>query len=104
MPESPELPKIPKMPPVVGRMLNDVLDAWLHRNEKIAVTEAGSLMFWRDGMLGHLRELADGAEIDPIIKRLKREFKETAEPVALALEKLKDVRNKLAGGPIAKSN
>jgi len=102
MPEQTEPPKMPKLPPVVERMLSDILDVWLHRNEKTAATEAGSLMFWRDGMLGHLRELADGEMIDPRIKLLKREFKQSAEPVALALQKLKDVRNKLAGHPLAR--
>ena len=41
-------------------MLHEVVDAWLRRNERRAATEAGSLTFWRDGMLRLLQQIADG--------------------------------------------
>jgi hypothetical protein len=48
------------VPKAAEKMLSQILDAWLNRDKKTAAKEAGSLTFWRDGMLQQLRVIADG--------------------------------------------
>jgi hypothetical protein len=82
-------------------LLGPFLDAWGRRNETKAVKDAGSLYFWRDGMLEHLRVIAGGQATEKIFTALKSDLKETDEPMRLAMEKLRIARDKIGSGKTA---
>jgi len=82
-------------------MLHEVVDAWLRRNERRAATEAGSLTFWRDGMLRLLQQIADGEATPATFQALADEFRESDAPVTRSMDKLKELRDKLGGGRIS---
>lgn len=84
----------PKLPESIIR---DVLGFWVNRHEARAVHHAGSLTFWRDGMLKNLELIANGKATDGTYAALAKEFKETAEPVALSLRKLSELRSRVSG-------
>jgi hypothetical protein len=79
-----------------------LLAIWLHRDERRAAKDAGSLIFWDDGMLRQLREIASGEATVATFKQLENSFKETDEPVTETMERLRGAREKLSGTPIAR--
>jgi hypothetical protein len=85
----------------VAEILRQVLDAWVHRDERNAASEAGKLTFWRDGMLAQLEEIAAGRATKATFAQLRKNFDQTSDRVNHSMEKLKEARSKLAGDKIA---
>lgn len=85
---------------VAGELLKEVLYAWRDRNQRIAVKEANSLTFWRDGMLEQINEIAHGKATKKTFDELKRNFELTEEPVAKSLAKLRELRERIVDGRI----
>jgi hypothetical protein len=83
-------------------LLQQVLDAWVNRNERNAARKAGELTFWRDGMLEQLEAIANGKANDKTFSELKKNFKKSAEHVDRAIEKLKELRNEIGPNAIGK--
>jgi hypothetical protein len=85
----------------VTEIIRQVLDAWVHRDERNAASEAGKLTFWRDGMLAQLEEISAGKATKATFDQLRKNFEQTGDRVNHSMEKLKEARSKLAGGRIA---
>jgi hypothetical protein len=79
-----------------------LLGIWLHRDERKAAKDAGSLMFWDDGMLRQLRDIAGGKATDATFKQLGDNFRQTDEPVNETMKRLRTARDKLSGTPVAR--
>jgi hypothetical protein len=85
------------IPGPVASVLREVMDAWVHRNEREAAQKAGSLTFWRDGMLQQLRAIGDGKATTETFDELKTNFKKTEKSVNHAMARLRRLRDQLAG-------
>jgi hypothetical protein len=82
-------------------LLTPFLDAWLRRNERSAVRQAGELMFWRDGMLKELELIAQGKATDETFNDLRTKLEDTEGDVVAAIQELTKARSKLSGTKIA---
>jgi hypothetical protein len=82
-------------------LLRPILDAWLHRNERAAAEKAGTLMFWRDGMLKELEQIAAGKATEEMFVELERKINSSEVRVEAALAELRKLRNRLAGAQVA---
>jgi tetrahydromethanopterin S-methyltransferase subunit G len=82
-------------------LLKPFVDAWSARNERQAAKEAGKLMFWGDGMLGLLRQIAEGDRSQKTFSELKKKFRESQQRVNETLIELAKLRGKLAGSRVA---
>ena len=83
--------------PEIANRLDVWLGAWSTRNEVKAVKLAGSLGFWRDGMLDQLSSIAAGKGTDADFRRLEEQFEESEEPVRHLIKELKGIREKILG-------
>jgi hypothetical protein len=87
---------------LVMELLKPVLDAWSQRHERKAARDAGSLMFWPDGMLKQLEIIANGKASQSNFEELESMFKQSSEHVSETMDRLVDARNRLAGTEIAR--
>src|SRR5947209_15224263 len=85
----------------IAAMLQPIMDAWLRKDERRAAKDAGSLMFWRTGMLKELEAIRDGEATEKTFVELKNQFDKSADDVNKTIDALTAARDKLAGGPIA---
>ena len=92
---------MPDLQDLAIELLRPFVDAWGGRNERLAATRAGTLMFWGDGMLGLLRKIADGDETQKTFSELKKKFNASQERVDATLVQLAKLRDKLAGSKVA---
>jgi hypothetical protein len=83
-------------------LLKPILDAWLHRDEMKAAKAAGSLTFWRSGMLKQLEAIANGTATAKTMIELRKNFKETQNSVNETMIRLNELRGKLAGSKVAR--
>lgn len=86
----------------VATILKPILDAWLHRDEMKAAKVAGSLTFWRSGMLKQLQAIATGNATARTMIELRENFEETQESVNETMIRLNALRGKLAGSTVAR--
>jgi hypothetical protein len=82
-------------------LVRPFVDAWAHRDERKAAKKAGTLTFWRSGMLSQLEAIAAGTATQATLAELRKNFNETAERVNHSMIELKAVRGKLAGSKVA---
>ncbi|MDO8398826.1 MAG: hypothetical protein Q7T45_13490 [Bradyrhizobium sp.] len=83
------------VPPGTMSILREVLDAWVNRNERKAAKGAGSLTFWRDGMLSQLDIIAKDGPSPAVVKELKQNFESSKDRVDDAIQELRQVRSKI---------
>jgi hypothetical protein len=83
--------------PELAKLVEPIIAALSSRHERKAAKDAASLAFWPDGMVGQLELIAQGHTDEAIFKELKKQLKESREPVEDLIESLKTVREKLAG-------
>ena len=88
---------------VINEILRPLINFWASRDDRKALSEAGKLRFWGDGMLNELKAISDGRATEETFELLKKKFFESEGSVGEAMKKLREARNKLGGGPIAKS-
>jgi hypothetical protein len=86
----------------VVALLKPILDAWVHRDEAKAAKAAGSLTFWRSGMLKQLEAIANGMATAKTMTELRKNFKETQNSVNETMIRLNELRGKLAGSKVAR--
>jgi hypothetical protein len=89
------------IPKSVSVLLTEILDAWKNRNARTAAAKAGSLTFWRDGMLEQLHQIADGTADEKTFEQLKKNFEQSDKRVAKLIAKLTQARNELSPSKIA---
>ncbi|TQF27643.1 hypothetical protein UNPF46_30500 [Bradyrhizobium sp. UNPF46] len=83
-------------------LLRPFVDAWAQRNERKAAAQAGQLMFWGDGMLGLLKNIAKGDKEKKTFVELKKKFRSSQEKVNQTLVDLAMLRGKLAGSKVSR--
>lgn len=86
----------------LAAILQPILDAWLNRDEMKAAKAAGSLTFWRSGMLKRLEVIAARKATAKTMTELRKNFKETQEGVNETMIRLNALRGKLAGSKVAR--
>ena len=67
-----------------------------------AAKAAGSLTFWRSGMLKQLEAIAGGKATAKTMTELRKNFKETQNSVNETMIRLNELRGKLAGSKVAR--
>lgn len=84
-------------------LLKAVMGLWTGRRQRKAAEEAGKIRFWEDGMLEHLRLIAEGKEKKNTFRELNAKLNESEDDVFAALHMMKKIRNKLGGGSVARA-
>jgi hypothetical protein len=69
-------------------ILKEILDAWKSRNERAVAKQAGRLVFWNDGMLKELHEIADGKGNQETYAHLRRKFENTEKDVRRTMHEM----------------
>lgn len=64
---------------------------------------AGGLHFWGEGMLEEIKKIAEGKAKAETYKDLQKKFDANDEPARVAMGRLRQMRNKLAGNQIARA-
>jgi hypothetical protein len=82
-------------------LLSEIYDAIVNRDARDAARRAGSLKFWRDGMLDHLKAIADGRATSQTYKRLGQQFLDSQKDVNRAVERLRQLRDRIGGARIS---
>jgi hypothetical protein len=92
---------MPEGEKAVLALLRPFLEAWAHRDEIKTMKQAGSLMFWRSGMLQQLEAISAGEGTKKTFDQLRKNFESTQERVNETMIELHELRGKLAGSKVA---
>ena len=84
-------------------LLRPILDFIVHYDERKAAKTAGTLRFWRDGMLGHLQKIRDGKATAETFVDLETDLKESEGGAQNAMAVLRTLRGKIGAGRLADS-
>jgi hypothetical protein len=82
---------------VAMSLMKEILDAWKNRNERTVAKQAGRLVFWNDGMLKELHEIAEGKGDQRTYAKLRRKFKESEGEVRRTMEQMMEAGANLKG-------
>ena len=82
-------------------IIKEILDLLKVRHQRRAVSKAGRLKFWDDGMLRELKAIAAGGPDIDKIRTLREKFEESEASVNRAIRDLLRIRNKLGPGRLA---
>jgi hypothetical protein len=85
----------------IAELLGPVLDLLLRRNEIGAAKDAGSMMFWRNGMVKHLELIAQGNGTEETFAKLNDGIAASEDRIRRTMERLTQARNRLAGSKLA---
>lgn len=86
-----------------AELVKPIMALFLTRKERRAVEEAATLRFWKDGTYKQLKLFADGKGTPQALAEIRAGLRDSEEQVMAALSKLKELRNQMGGGAIAKA-